>query len=207
MQYEILLAKLRSWLNIRPLWVAFETRLLLILKLFYIYLAFVGIFAFALFIAQEATQVVIWSNFNGLSEKRYNLVKENLEYLEDINKTGRFINKYFMWINPVQRWGYNAFHRGTEHYVKTIAASVLANEPSLYMGQYMTFEFRHSQYSQIEGGQYLATFGKVSVILSDMPANTNKYYTVSGLVRPDPKKPGHIVVIDQSRNQDTQRKL
>jgi hypothetical protein len=189
------LDKIRTRLHIWPVIWKIESRLLLLLRGFYVYLAFVGIFAFSLFIAQEATQIVIWANFNGLSEKRYNLVKANLDFLEDINNTGKFINKYFMWINPVQKWSYNAFHRGTDQYINTIQAAVLAHEPALYADQAITFEFKYTSSSRLESGDWELRNRDISVRVPERP--DGEYINIQGVIR---KLPGGRVVIDLTQD-------
>jgi hypothetical protein len=194
------LDKIGTRLRIRPIFRKIESRCLFVLRAFYVYLAFVGIFAFSLFIAQEATQIVIWANFNGLSERRYHLVKDNLDFLEDINDTGKFINTYFMWINPVQRWSYNAFHRGTDQYIATIQAAVLAHEPELYIGRELDFQFKYQSSHRLDTGDWELRNRDMSVRVPGRPEGN--YVTVRGTLQRSPE--GRLFVdLGSGRDGDT----
>lgn len=181
--------KFRTWFSEQ-----FE-RVELFLKCFYFYLAFVGIFGFSLFIAEESIQCIQWGTFAAQDAKRYDLVRDNCDMIKKINTRLKWVNSYFMWINPFQYWSYGAFGDATDTYVASLESLVLAHEPEVYLNEYMTITFKYNSFKKAKNGLWIASNGKVSVILDAEP--TSKSIKISGKLRPDPERAGAVIIVGQ----------
>lgn len=141
----------------------------IILKTLFAYIAVIGIFGFALFIAEESAQVIMWSNFSASDTRRYDLMQKNCDAIKRINKTAKRINNYTMWLNPFQMWGYQAFHNATDLYVASLEAEILANEPNLLIGRQVSVLFHYKSTKKLQSGKLRLTSGKLSVELNRKP--------------------------------------
>ena len=164
----------------------------LILKCFLFYMAFAGIFSFSCFLIEEMQQVTIWSGFPSQDTGRYDLLKENCELLEKSNKTAKFINKYFVWMLPPQQIAYKYYFESIDQYIKNIEGLILAKDPSLFIGTYKTMLFRYNSFKKAKNGLWVASNGKVKVILEEEPAT--KSIQISGILRADPEKAGGVII-------------
>lgn len=164
-------------------------------KVFYFYLAFVGIFGFSLFIAEEAMQVCMWGNFAAQDAGRYDLIKNNIETIGKTNEIFQKINDSCMWINPFQYWGYGAWSDGTDAYVASMQGLILAKEPSLYTSERISMNFKWDSYKRGKNGFYVAVNGKVKVILNFEPKK--KTLAISGVVSIDPDVEKGVIITAQ----------
>lgn len=162
------------------------------LKVFYFYLAFVGIFGFALFISEEACQVIMWGSFAAQNANRYDLLKSNCKAIDKISQTSRWINNKFMWINPFQYWSYGAFLDGNQLYVNSIQALIMANEPGLYIGEIVNISFKYETYTAAQNGLSVVQNDRIKIILNAEP-KTNPVH-VTGVVEADPDRAGGIII-------------
>ena len=167
----------------------------LFLKMFYFYLSFVGIFGFSLFIAEESIQTIVFGSFAAQTAHRYDLLKTNIEAIEGITKTSRTINTWCMWINPFQYWSYGAFLDGSELYVTSVKALILANAPELYINEKISMAFKPDSYSAAQNNLFIAENRSIKVILRQAPAS--KTIQVTGMAQADPDKKDGIVIINQ----------
>ena len=163
------------------------------LKSLLAYIAFIGIFGFSLFICEEGSQVIMWSNFSALDANRYDLVKINYEAIEKTNETFDLINKYFMWCNPFQQWGYEAYSVAMTNYTNTMKAMCIARAPSLYIGDKVTIRFKYTRAITLESGKFKLINSRLSVITTQMPAKNPAQYT-GIMTAGDNNK--HIVITD-----------
>jgi len=164
------------------------------LKCFFFYLAFIGIFGFSLFILEEITQVNCWAVFAASDAKRYDLIKKNCDIISQTNETAKWINKYCMWINPFQYLAYKAYADGIDVYLETQQAFIMANDPAVYINEYVTMRFKHNAYKPGKNGLYIATNNKIKVILVGPPAA--RILNISGIVRLDPDRSGSVIIIN-----------
>jgi len=111
------------------------------LSVFYLYLAVIGLFGFALFICEEAIQSIQFANFSCKDSGRYDMMKKNLESIDSINKTIKILNRYLMWMNPIQQWAYADYALATDRYLETMHTLVMARDPGLYLGEEITIPF------------------------------------------------------------------
>ena len=169
----------------------------LFLKCFYFYLAFVGIFGFSLFIAEESIQCIQWGSFAAQDARRYDLVRDNCEMIKHINSKLKWVNNTFMWINPFQYWSYGAFGDATDTYVASLESLVLANDPEVYLNEYVTITFKYNSFKKAKNGLWIASNGKVKVVLSQEP--TTKSLKLSGVLRPDPDRAGGVILVAESK--------
>lgn len=137
-------------------------------------------------------QICMWGNFAAQDAQRYDLIKANLEAIEKTNHVFRKINNYCMWINPFQKWSYGAWSDGTNHYVASMQGLILANEPNLYLGQYVSIQFKWDSFKPAKNGYYIAKNKKVKVLLKYAPKN--QIISVSGTVQSDPEVQNGIII-------------
>lgn len=164
----------------------------IILKIFFFYLAFVGIFGFSLFILEEQSQILVWACFPSQDTHRYDLLKQNCEMIKATNQTGQFINKWFMWMMPPQQLAYRAYHESMDQYVVNIMALILANEPGLFIGQQIKFKFYYKSWQRKQNNLYEIVHNKIKVLQNFEPGQ--KFIQVTGVPVPDPEQRGGIII-------------
>jgi len=165
------------------------------LKIIALYLAFAGVFGFTIFIMEEGIQLLSFANFSASDTRSYYLMKENLELMRSINGTLKTVNKYFLWLVPPQQVGYDKYAQATDQYIKTLEAEIMANEPGLYINQYVSIRFKYDSYTAAKNGLYVATNKRVKVILKQPPASG--IIQVSGIVQPDPDRKDGILIVNK----------
>ena len=163
------------------------------LKVFFFYMAFAGIFSFNAFLMQESAQLLSFANFSASDTQQYGLMKENIEYMGEINKTIRFFTKYFLWMLPPNKTAYMHYGNGLELYIATLKAEILAKDPSLFIGEHITMVFRYTNFKKAKNGLWIASNGKVKVILISEPES--KSIEISGILRADPDKAGGVILV------------
>jgi len=175
-----MIERIKIWWLISPLRTIFKTIATIysnFLKFLLAYIAFIGIFGFSLFICEEGSQVIMWSNFSALDANRYDLVKINYEAIEKTNETFDLINKYFMWCNPFQQWGYEAYSVAMTNYTNTMKAICIARAPSLYIGDKVTIRFKYTRAQTLPTSKYKLINSRLSVISKTMPTENPAQYT------------------------------
>ncbi len=162
------------------------------LKCFYFYLAFAGIFSFTAFIAEESIQLLSFAQFSASDTRQYALMKENLEYMERINNSLKFLNTWCLWVIPPQQLGYRHYAAATDRYIETLKAEILANDPSVYIGEDVTIRFAYKGYERKNNGLWVARSKGVKVVLKDPPQSA--IIEITGRLRADPEVPGGVVI-------------
>jgi len=163
------------------------------LKCFFFYLAFVGIFGYSVFIMQEGAQLLSFSNFSASDTRQYALLRQNIDYMSEINKSIRFFTKYFLWMIPPQHKSYFHYANSIELYVETLRAEILANDPSVYLNEHISLTFKYNSFKKAKNGLWIASNGKVKVILISEPES--KSIEISGILRADPDKAGGVILV------------
>jgi hypothetical protein len=154
-----------------------------ILSMIYLYFAIIGLFGFALFICEEAIQSIQFANFSCKDSGRYDMMKENLEKIEQINGTIKLLNGWLMWLNPIQKWAYADYALATDRYLETIHTLVMAMDPGLYAGELITFPFYYKRVKEYDNYKTLTT-GLLSV---DVPLDfdiTGNPVDITGVIQP-----------------------
>ena len=164
----------------------------IILKCFFFYLAFVGIFGFSLFLAEEQSQILVWSGFPSQDTGRYDLLRENCEMIKATNDTAKVINKWVMWLMPPQKWAYGEYHKSMDQYIKNINALILANDPEVYLNEHVSIQFKYNTFKPAKNGLWIAQSNKVKVILKAPPAT--RVIAVAGIIKSDPEKKGGVII-------------
>jgi len=186
--YESLQHKFLAWRLI--------DKLKIFLQCFYFYLAFIGIFGFSLFIAEEQMQINMWSIFAASDVNRTDLILKNCKVIESTNEVSKIINKYFMWLNPWQRWSYAALNDGVDVYLETQRAYVLATSPELFIGKEIKLDFKYKSYTPGKNNLFTLKNKKVKIITNKMP--NNSVIHVTGIVQPDPTVAGGVIIINNN---------
>ena len=125
------------------------------LSIFYLYLSIVGIFSFSLFIMEEAVQSIQFATFSTKDAQRWDLTKNNMDYIEKISGHMETINNLFLWIQPIQLWAYSDYINATHLYVKSIRAMVLANDPAQFEGEHLSISFYYKSVTTSSAGYKL----------------------------------------------------
>ena len=120
------------------------------IKYFYLYLSLIGLLSFSLFIMEEACQSLQFANFSCSDTRRYDLMKLNIERIETINNHIKILNRYLMWLQPIQWWGYYDYSKNLDLYVKSLQAEILANDPGLYVDQQVSIWFYYKSISKYQ---------------------------------------------------------
>ncbi len=165
------------------------------LKAILTYIALSGIFGFSCFLMQEGSQMLSFANFSASDTHQYQLMKQNIEYMEEINKSIRFLNKYFLWLIPPQQKSYEHYANSLELYIQTLEMEVMANAPILYTGQEITIDFMYKSYTPGKNNLFVLKNQKVKVIVDQIP--TNYVINVTGTVLPDPDVSGGVIIINK----------
>lgn len=162
------------------------------LKFIALYLAVAGVFGFSCFMMEESIQLLSFANFSASDTRQYQLLKENLDAMERINSSLKWMNKYCLWIVPPQWLGYRHYASSTDLYIQTLRAEVLANEPACFLGEQVSVHFRHNGYEKKHNDLWVAKRRGVKLILSSPPGAP--VISVVGLVKPDPDAPGGVII-------------
>jgi len=171
----------------------FGDKFILFLKWVALYLALVGVVSFSCFIMEESIQLLSFAQFSASDTRQYSLMKDNLDMMAEITDSLDFTNKFFLWLLPPQRMGYDYYVKATRQYIKTLEGEILANNPSVYIGRHVDIKFRHKSFKPAKNGLYIAQNNKVKAILTSQP-NTQEI-TISGVIQPDPDKLGGVIII------------
>jgi uncharacterized membrane protein YcgQ (UPF0703/DUF1980 family) len=154
MSYKLKLGKIYNSINI-------------FLKVFYFYLAFIGIFSFSAFIMEEANQILTFSQFSASSHRNYAAMKDTIELSDKINKSMRFIADYALWLIPPQQIAYRAYADSQDQYNHVLRQEILANQPDLFLGQYVNITgFKYLSYGRTDKGHWELKNRDITVIVS-----------------------------------------
>ena len=154
----------------------------LFIKILFAYLAFVGLGSFPLFIAEEQSQILCWSNFPAMSERRYDLVQMNLDSLGETVRFMRAVNKYWMWMCPPQKRSYEIYADGLDGYIKTHESIILGSSPELYLDRTVSVKFRAQSQKPVQDGVLLKN-NKFNVIINKNFNLKSEYLDVSGKIQ------------------------
>lgn len=121
------------------------------------------------------------------------------------NSIIKYINKYYAQSEALKRLsngsnsntGYNKYYLATGQYIKTLEAEIMANSPSLFIGEHLEFGFKYDSYFKAKNGLYVARNKYIKIILEQEP--TNKIIYISGIAQADPDKLGGIIIISQNK--------
>lgn len=150
------------------------------MKTLFAYLAIVGIGSFALFIAQEQSQILTWSNFPAMDERRYDLVKMNLDSLEATTDFIRTVNFWWMWLCPPQKRSYEIYADGLRGYIETHKQIILAHEPKLYSGEQIAIKLNYKSIER-KKGRIVLRARKLAVFVDSVP--DTRPIEISGILR------------------------
>ena len=132
-----------------------------------IYISVAGLITFSLFICEEAFQTVMFGTWPAKQVQQWHLVKSGSDLMERINHKSKIINTWFGWIQPVAYVAYNAYIESADYYIKSIRSEAFANEPGLFLGEQVSFEFTPLEITFADDGRFLAVNKKVGVLTSD----------------------------------------
>jgi len=119
-----------------------------VLKAFYLYLGIVGLFSFSLFIMEEAIQMLSFANFSTTDTHQWGQTKANVEQIERVIGHMEAINSVFVALQPIQWWAYRDYINASKNYAESLHLEVLANEPSLYIGEKRLYRFYWNRATQ-----------------------------------------------------------
>lgn len=162
------------------------------LKFIALYLAVAGLFGFSCFIMEEGVQLLSFAQFSASDNKQYALMKRNLDYMEQINKSLKFMNTWFLWMLPPQQAGYRHYAAATDRYIETLRAEVLANDPSVYVGEQVTLRFQFDSYEKKHNNLWVAKNRRVKILLDAPPGG--KVIEIEGILKPDPDIAGGVIL-------------
>jgi hypothetical protein len=161
-------------------------------KVFYLYLAFVGIFGFSCFIMEEGIQLISFANFSASDNRNYATMMANLDLVEDINGVKRGIANWTLWLIPPQRYAYLAYADAVDRYIQTLRMEILANEPELFAGRTVTIEnFRYLRLSRDKSGTWIASSRDIDIYLDEKPG---RIIEIKGEIRLN--ESGRVVIGD-----------
>lgn len=163
-----------------------------LLKFIALYIAVAGLISFSCFIMEESIQLLSFANFSASDTRSYGLMYDNLQDMKKINNSLHFLNKYFLWMLPPQRMGYGHYVTSTDLYIATLKQEILANRPSLFIGQEISFKFYYEKFHKTKNNLFEIKAGKIKIIQKTMP--DNNHIQVTGVPVADPVVSGGIIV-------------
>lgn len=140
-----------------------------IAKLFWAYMAVVGLITFPLFIMEESIQTATWGTWSAQTAKDPKLQLAGIRIIEKINIAMDTINRTLGWIQPLSMLSYDAYSQATQIYVDSVRAKLLAHDPEVFEGERVSCEFTPRTIQVLEDGRYLLQNGKIAVIVDTEP--------------------------------------
>jgi hypothetical protein len=168
------------------------SRLKTTLTVFLALLTIWGIVGFGLFIFEESSQVIMFSGWAAADVNRWDIMLEGADLMTKINNSSKFINKYFGWVNPISYASYAAYADATDIFISATIAKVFANDPSLFIGRSVTFNFTPKKTENLANGKFRFSYGRLHVISDVMPEKDKSgKISVTGVVE---KKEGRLEI-------------
>jgi len=162
--------------------IKFKEFLSKLLKFFYFYLAFVGIFGFSCFIMEEGIQLISFANFSASDNRNYATITSNLDLVERINQTKRTVATWTLWLIPPQRYAYLAYADSVDRYIHTLRQEILANSPECLLNRHVSIEgFRYLSAKKLKNSAWELRNRDISVIVAEKPQG--RTVSVSGILR------------------------
>lgn len=151
-----------------------------VLKVFYFYIALIGMFGFACFIMEESIQMLTFSMFTIKDSQRWDIGLSNIEKMEEINNHLEIVNGLFMWLQPIQMYAYNDFIEATRGYIESQRGLILAQAPELFIGQELSLNFYYREMRR-SYDYYELSAGKIRVFIEGEPKGNPVH--VEGVLR------------------------
>ena len=172
------------------------SRLKTTLTVFLALLTIWGIIGFGLFILEEASQVLMFSQWAAADVNRWDIIMEGTDLMKKTNDTSKVINKYLGWVNPISYMSYKAYADATDIFIKAALAKVLANEPSLFIGRNVGFSFKPKRTENLSDGSFAHTNRNIKVLTQET-VDDKGYIRAVGIL----EKVGNKLIVDMTRKE------
>jgi hypothetical protein len=165
-----------------------------VLTVFLTFLTIWGVVGFGLFILEESSQVLMFSQWAAADVNRWDIILEGTDLMTKTNNTSKTINKYFGWVNPISYMSYKAYTDATDIFIASAIAKVFANDPSLFIGRTISFKFTPTRTENLASGNYKLTNRNLHVFSKTSPGLSGSIQ-VSGVLTRD----GRQLIVDMTK--------
>jgi len=153
------------------------------LKFFFAYITITGLVVFSLFILEESFQTVMFGTWPAQDAKRWDIVCEGTELMDDVIWTMNAVNYTVGYIQPIAFISYRSYAKSAKFYTKALRAKAFAHAPEEFVGKEVTFKFQHKEIRSLPDGSFLLVNGKIGVRVWERPKSPQM--DVSGVLKND----------------------
>ena len=139
----------------------------LILKIFAVYAGLVGFVTFPLFILEESAQMATFGTWAAKNTGNPEHLLRGVEVIDLCNRMTIIINRTAGWIQPLSFYSYEYWVQGSQYYADSLRASILAQNPEVFLGKEVEFEFSPKAIEILPDGRHLLSNGQIGVIVSN----------------------------------------
>ena len=138
----------------------------LILKIFAVYAGLVGFVTFPLFILEESAQMATFGTWAAKNTGNPEHLLKGVKIIDMCNRMTTIINHAFGWIQPLSFYSYEYWVLGSQSYADSLRASILAQNPEVFLGEEVEFEFSPKSIEVLPDGRHLLNNGQIHVVVN-----------------------------------------
>jgi len=92
------------------------------------------------------------------------LLIQGAEIIDSCNRMTKIINSFLGWIQPLSFYSYEHWHKASQFYSDTLKAQVLAQNPELFVGKKVEFDFMPRSIEIMADGRSILVNGPIGFI-------------------------------------------
>ena len=152
-----------------PSFNAWAAKLKMFFSIFAVYMSIAGLSSFSMFIIEESFQTVMFGTWQAVSAQDWPLVKKGAVLMKGINKSLKAVNYSTGWINPLSFLSYYDYSIASDYYIEALSANIFANDPGVFNGEIVTFQFSPDEIENRADGQVILRNRNIEVMTKVMP--------------------------------------
>jgi len=130
------------------------------LAVFAIYLSIAGLITFSLFILEESFQTVMFGTWPAKDAKRWDVVLDGTDLMQDIVFVMKALNYSLGWVQPLAFISYGSYAKSAQYYIDALRAEVLVFSPELMEGRFVSMKFVVKSVSKTKQG-FIISNGRI----------------------------------------------
>jgi len=130
------------------------------LAIFAIYLSVAGLITFSLFILEESFQTVMFGTWPAKDAKRWDVVLDGTDLMQDIVFVMKALNYSLGWVQPLAFISYGSYAKSAQYYINALRSEILAFSPELMEGRHVSMKFVVKNVNKTEHG-FIISNGRI----------------------------------------------